>query len=448
MAYTKRDFVGGAPTDTLASGITNSSSSLTGTSAGSMPAGGANGDFFIAIGSANGNGTFTNLEVIRCASRSGNTYTVQSGGRGADNTSAVAHDAGETIYHCMTALDAYEANHHIADTTLDHHTQYLNTTRHDTTTRHSMTTVIPTSATTPAATSTSPSAGSGSAAAFSNHSHAIGALSVVAGSYAALSIATGDIAALAVTAAKIAANTITAGQIAGSTLTPTQMANSMLQQLHQIQTTVANYVGSLTEGVRLYETTNHREKRYNGSAWDTVALTHIGSAAPADLSEGVPWYDSTLHQLKFYQGATDTWQQAWNQPWGTIAYAQAVTPQGSITTIVDLTSLTTGSITYIANRRIRVSAFVPMNSSGAGDSCGLAITDGSNVIKAEGNINSNTNGISFGNTVSFVTTTTAGAVTYKARGYRGAGGGSVVAGDGSLPFYILVEDIGPNGAPS
>ena len=56
-------------------------------------------------------------EKILCSSRSGNTLTVFdngiTNGRGADDTSIVAHSANAEIEHIFTATDADEANAHV-----------------------------------------------------------------------------------------------------------------------------------------------------------------------------------------------------------------------------------------------------------------------------------------------------------------------------------------------
>lgn len=51
-------------------------------------------------------------EKIKCASRSGDTFTVVASptGRGADDTSATTHASGAVVEHCTTAIDADEAN--------------------------------------------------------------------------------------------------------------------------------------------------------------------------------------------------------------------------------------------------------------------------------------------------------------------------------------------------
>lgn len=126
MAYEQRDYAGGAVQTTLTAGISATDLSIVIDSSTGWPSGGANGPFFVVIDRG-----FAGEEKVEIASRTGTTLTVASTlKRGVDGTSAGTHASGATIAHCFTAQDADEANSHITNTGLDHHTQYLNTTRH------------------------------------------------------------------------------------------------------------------------------------------------------------------------------------------------------------------------------------------------------------------------------------------------------------------------------
>lgn len=128
MAYEDRSYSGNAVTTSLAANITNVATSFQSLSATGYPDG-TGGPFAVQVGS----------EVIRCSSRAGTTFTVQTvpvSGRGWDGTTAAAHIVGEVINHVYTATDAEESNQHIVNTGLDHHSQYLNVARHDLSARH------------------------------------------------------------------------------------------------------------------------------------------------------------------------------------------------------------------------------------------------------------------------------------------------------------------------
>lgn len=105
----RREYAGGAPETSLASGITSSSQSFTVTTGeGSGYPTGAVGPFFVVIDPGTGS-----EEKILCSSRSSDIFTVASGGRGADDTDAVSHVTGALVRHIYTATDADEANQHV-----------------------------------------------------------------------------------------------------------------------------------------------------------------------------------------------------------------------------------------------------------------------------------------------------------------------------------------------
>src|SRR5690606_19274798 len=73
----------------------------------------------------------------------------------------------------IDAASIEDFSDHLHDTTNDHHTQYLNTTRHDVTARHTIGTVVP--AGTPGAVTpgASAAAGSSNAVARADHVHSV-----------------------------------------------------------------------------------------------------------------------------------------------------------------------------------------------------------------------------------------------------------------------------------
>ena len=128
----RREYAGNAPPRTLTSGIDNATLTI-GISNGDGWPTGVTGPFFAVIDKG-----LTTEEKIKCASRTGAVLTVQSGGRGVDGTSAASHAGGASIEHVIAATDMDQMNQHYSDPTLDHHTQYLTTGRHDTPTRHGL----------------------------------------------------------------------------------------------------------------------------------------------------------------------------------------------------------------------------------------------------------------------------------------------------------------------
>lgn len=102
-SYSRRSFAGAAAATTLSSGIGSGDTSFSITASTGWPTG-SSGDFFVVLDRGN-----AGEEKIRCASRTGNTITVQTAGRGADSTSAASHGTVSAEI-CLTALDLDEAN--------------------------------------------------------------------------------------------------------------------------------------------------------------------------------------------------------------------------------------------------------------------------------------------------------------------------------------------------
>lgn len=125
MAYERREYQGGAVVTSLSAGINAAATSFSVADATGWPDGTV-GPFHVVIDQG-----LASEEKIRCLSRAGSTVTVDTGGRGADDTTASSHSAAAVVAHVFVAVDADEANAHYADDTLDHHSQYLDGTRHD-----------------------------------------------------------------------------------------------------------------------------------------------------------------------------------------------------------------------------------------------------------------------------------------------------------------------------
>ena len=103
-AFLRRYYAGGGTTTTLATGMGSGDTSFTISAATGWP-GTPGVDFGVVID----RGT-ANEEKILCSQNVSTTVTVDTGGRGADGTSAVSHAAGATVSLCWLALDADESN--------------------------------------------------------------------------------------------------------------------------------------------------------------------------------------------------------------------------------------------------------------------------------------------------------------------------------------------------
>jgi hypothetical protein len=107
----RREYRGNARKARLTSALGSSTADLTITcdNLDNWPTGSGGRPFYIVIG----RNTPTE-EKILCSARAGNVITVFNNGlivgRGADETSIIAHNTGEEVEHVFTATDANEAN--------------------------------------------------------------------------------------------------------------------------------------------------------------------------------------------------------------------------------------------------------------------------------------------------------------------------------------------------
>jgi hypothetical protein len=106
-----REYSGNAKSTTLVGTISATATSILLADAVGYPTG-TTGPFVITVDAG-----AAAEEKVLCASRTGNTITVATGGRGWDGTTASDHDNGASIRHTYSATDAREANAHVNQTT-------------------------------------------------------------------------------------------------------------------------------------------------------------------------------------------------------------------------------------------------------------------------------------------------------------------------------------------
>ena len=121
MAYERREFSGVAVATTLSGSVNSGDTTIIVADATGWPSG--SDDFFLVID----RGTASE-EKCRATGRTGTSITVT---RGADGTTAVAHDTGAAVEHCLAALDLDEANAHLSNQQADPHPMYLTSTEAD-----------------------------------------------------------------------------------------------------------------------------------------------------------------------------------------------------------------------------------------------------------------------------------------------------------------------------
>lgn len=181
----------------------------------------------------------------------------------------------------------------------------------------------------------------------------------------------------------------------------------------------------------------------SGTLWvhaptiDDVIRIVTSSTRPADQYEGQFIFETDTNKLVGFGGVDWAPRDAGGQ----LGYAQAVASQGSITTLVDLTSLSV-AVTVGTGRRVKITAACLAGSTVAADTIDLLIREGSTTLQiAEFRATAASSSESLQAAV--VLTPSAGAHTYKLSMQRAAGSGTVTMTAGAtFPAFILVEDMG------
>lgn len=451
---TKKTFSGGVPATQLSGALSSSATSFTVSSATGYPSG-SGGPFVVCID----RGTASE-EKILISSVASTTFTVASGGRGYDGTTATTHSSSATVEHVLDAITIAEANDHVNTTSRDDHTQYLTTGRHDITGRHAFGAALGTPGT-PASVGTSASAGTGSVPARADHVHVLGADSVTTASIAAGAVTTAKLASGAVDSAALGANAVTSAKIATDAVTSTQIAADAVGASEIATGAVgsdelaANAViaGKLANGAvdttaRLADGIVSRPKLATGFTGITVG------SAPSSPTEGELWYDTTNHAYKQYTTATTGWVAPWNLPWGAQAYtaipsgtSQTISG-GTLTAISIASTALSATATLNANRRYRVTAFVPEVRSGTNsDEVEFQLRVGTTTYQRSLTLLHPTNGNSASIRCEVIVTGLSGSTTFAGWAVSTTSGTlTLVSASISQVPYILIEDIGPAGA--
>lgn len=180
-----------------------------------------------------------------------------------------------------------------------------------------------------------------------------------------------------------------------------------------------------------------------GTAWahvpvgpdDYIAIVTAGTR-PSNPYEGQLIFETDTNKLVGHGGVDWAPRDAGGQ----IGYAQAVVDQTAITTLVDMTSLTT-TVTVGTGRRIRVSAFVSAENTTATQGAQIQIQQDGVQIELDGRAFNNGN-VQERLYPAVVLSPSAGAHTYKLVIGNYVGGTVIARASATAPNWILVEDIG------
>lgn len=118
MTLQRMEHAGAAPQTTLASQIGAGDLTIPLVSGAGYPTG-AVGPFVIVVDPGQ-----AGEEKIRCSSRSGNSCTVATAGRGYDGTTAGIHTQNAPVQHVLAAIEVDDDNEHIYNQARDDHTFY------------------------------------------------------------------------------------------------------------------------------------------------------------------------------------------------------------------------------------------------------------------------------------------------------------------------------------
>jgi hypothetical protein len=275
----RRDYAGAAVATTLASGISDSDTSISIAADTGWPTG-SPGPFYIVIDRGN-----PSEEKVLVDSRTGTTLTVATAGdRGEDDTTATAHTTGASVEVCWTALEADEINEHLNDTTVaeSQHSGLLNNARHDLTARHTAGTVVPTAA--PSAVGTALTEGNSTSAARANHIHTIGTGAINnANMFAAGVVDAAAIATDAVGSAEIAANAVTSSELADDAVDTNAIADDAVTAA-KVADAAIDADAKFATGFRPH---------------------HVGTGAPSTPTEGDLWAETDAKRLHIYNGSAN-----------------------------------------------------------------------------------------------------------------------------------------------
>lgn len=195
---------------------------------------------------------------------------------------------------------------------------------------------------------------------------------------------------------------------------------------------VNNYL--MEQGVMYFATTTARDTAI--TAPEDGMTVYIGSN---DANEG----------LYTYNGASWRKGPGWNAPWGVIS-TQTLTSTNNTTgthTTAQATGLTL-TISAVSNRRLRITTTHNFTASGGANGIYIAHRAASANIMYSSLPSVNATTFTYLSVVSHYATTATGSLTIDAQ-FAASPNNTAVNDNGAAatPRYLIIEDIGPSGAP-
>ena len=169
---------------------------------------------------------------------------------------------------------------------------------------------------------------------------------------------------------------------------------------------------------------------------------------PSSPPEGMTIYETDTDKLLTYTTATTGWQPPWNMPWGYIGAVSLAANSPAVSAIADVAGLSL-TWTAVANRRyvVRFDSDIVVNNSG--NQMGVYLTNGagtgfrrslftSPAASAYGTVGM----------AALLSGLGSGSQTAKIRIECTGGGTALTVASPTFPSVLIVEDIGPSGAPA
>jgi hypothetical protein len=177
----------------------------------------------------------------------------------------------------------------------------------------------------------------------------------------------------------------------------------------------------------------------------TSALASAITAPVVGMTEYISSNDANEGLLT--RSSANQWRLPWNMPWGRVgsAVVSATMTTGTSGSMSDLSGLSV-TFTAIANRYYKMSMTISNLNSSVAQTINIIFANGSSAQLANCANAYMAAGTSAGVSGFFLTTLSAGSFTIKA---MAAAGSATAATTGSgWTNWLIVEDIGPAGAPS
>lgn len=166
---------------------------------------------------------------------------------------------------------------------------------------------------------------------------------------------------------------------------------------------------------------------------------------PASPTEGMTIYETDTDRLLIYTTSTTGFRQPWNMPWGYINKTTSTSTTTGITTEQDVLTVTW---TAVQNRRYKISFLVHFIQQTNIGTVQPAITDNTPVAVQRQQIFAGVAERATGNIFVEVDAGASGSMTYRGRISTTSATVDLNGSAGIQQHYLLVEDMGPAGAPA